>query len=166
MQRRTVVLVAAAVLAVAAVGWWVADRFFLPEDGTAVDQAMPEGAGPALLRGTFRDGDAVHHVAGTVTVHEGPDGAFLRFEGYEATDGPDVYLYLVKGSTEEVGADDLRVLVPGGEDGHATLRGAFNVPLPAGTDAGAYDGIVVWCDRFGVEFGNAPFEATHVAPPG
>jgi hypothetical protein len=46
--------------------------------------------------------------------------------------------------------------VPGGaEDGEATLRGNFNVPLPAGFDPAAYQGLAAWCERFDVLFGSA-----------
>lgn len=184
MQKSTVAVAVLVVASLAVAGWFVADAYFLPEESRRVDQPLPsmDTAGTdtmedgmedgameenasmspglrALARGVFRDGDSLHHVGGTVTLYEMDGAPFLRFEDYEATDGPDVYIYLVRGATDTVDADDVKVLVPEGKDGHATLRGNFNVPLPAGMDWTSYDGIVVWCDRFDVEFGSAALSA-------
>lgn len=172
MDRNRWILVGAVILVLGLAGYVVAEAWFLPEASTRVDRPLDEmegddmqdgatgGMAPeALANATFRDGDALHHVSGTVTLYHGADGDFLRFEDYEATDGPDVYFYVVKGATDTVDGDDVKVLVPEGTDGHATLRGNFNVPLPPGMDWSAYDGVVVWCDRFDVEFGSAAFDA-------
>lgn len=172
MQRNTLVVGVAVALAVVVVGYLVADAYFLPEASTRVDEPLPdammddhgmdemaEGMPHAVARGTFSGADALHSVSGAVALYEGEDGWFLRFEDYEATDGPDVYFYLVKG--DGAVEEGYRVLVPGGEEGRATLRGNFNVPLEGDAmDWSAYDGVVVWCDRFDVRFGSATLVAT------
>jgi hypothetical protein len=51
------------------------------------------------------------------------------------------------------------VLVPGGiGEGQATLRGNFSVPLPKAVDSEQHTRVVVWCQRFGVKFGEAALE--------
>jgi hypothetical protein len=70
-----------------------------------------------------------------------------------------VYFYLSPvaqpARTQDV-ESGLRLVVPGGdEDGEATVRGNFNVPLPAGFDPAAYQSLAAWCDRFDVLFGYA-----------
>lgn len=161
MKTRTILLAVVALAAVAGAGA-AAWLWFLPQSSTDVEEALPEAfvGARTLARGTFRGGDAVHHVEGSVRLLSGPEGAILRFENYSATSGPDVWVYLTRAETP-VGTDDveggLRLAVPGGEDGgHATLRGDFNVPLPAGTDVSEWRAVAVWCDRFNVLFGWAP----------
>ena len=77
----------------------------------------------------------------------------LRFRNYEATPGPDVFFYLAQmGDFDPDRA--LRLAVPGGAgEGQATLRGNFSVEVPSATPE--FSRIVVWCKRFGVQFGAA-----------
>lgn len=166
------VIVGLAVLAVAAViGSWAYATWFAPESSTVADQPLPDlgqptGTAPAedpgpLRSGTFQGADDFHFARGTVDLYLAADGSYvLRFEDYDAREGPDVYLYLTRtagaDSTAEVEGDGLRIRVPKGEgDGRATVRGTFNVPLPAGVDALAYGGITIWCDDFNHFFGHA-----------
>lgn len=152
--------------AVAAVGLYlVADAFFLPE-------ASSEGAGhtdfetedvEALKAGAFEGADSAHHVSGTVQVLRVADAHYLRFQDYEQTQGPDVYIYLTPAadpdSTSEVEGQGLRVLVEGGADGgESTVEGDFDQRLPEGFDPTRYQGVAVWCDQFNVLFGSATLQ--------
>lgn len=143
-------------LVLLAVGAAAAYPYLAPKASTQVDQAAMMGA-MSLAAGMWRDGEVGHHASGTVAIVEGPGGFSLRFEGYDATAGPDVYFFLTAKDQPRTTADvegGLRVLVPGGADGgEATLRGNFNVPLPADFDPAAYRGIAAWCDQFNVLFG-------------
>lgn len=118
----------------------------------------------ALRNGSFMGADDFHFARGSVALYQAANGTFLlRFEDYEARDGPDVYLYLTKAagdrSTEAVEGEGLRLRVPGGQaDGRATVRGSFNLFLPEGTDALAYGGVTIWCDQFNAFFGHAPLD--------
>lgn len=152
-RRPTLVLGAVAVLVVAGA---LAYPILAPKASTTLDQAAPASA-MSLAVGTFMDGAPGHPAKGTVRLLQSSDGPVLRFEGYEATAGPDVYFFLTEKAqprtTEDV-ESGFRVLVPGGAaDGQATLRGNFNVPLPAGFDAARYQGLAAWCDDFNVLFG-------------
>ncbi len=155
MDRR--ILIVAAVAAIAVGGWFAWD-FFGPKGTTRVNDDL-DRSDPSLVvlaSGAFTGADSVHRVSGQVTLYASSDGPFLRFEDYDATSGPDVYFYL---STDPAGDYDagqvMRVPVDrGAEDGQATLRGTFNVRLPAGAGTN-WSSIIVWCDDFDVKFGHA-----------
>lgn len=149
-------------------------QWFAPEPSTQAEDPLPDlgspdggrddaNGTPAPLRsGSFVGADDVHFARGTVQLFQAANGTFvLRFEDYDAREGPDVYLYLTReagdATTSKVEGDGLRVRVPGGEeDGRATVRGSFNVFLPDRTDALAYGGVTIWCDQFNHFFGHAP----------
>lgn len=149
-------LVAAGLVVAAGLGWW----FFAPKPSTSVDEAAPDGT--VLARGAFEGADGFHHAQGTVAWVRAPDGTHvLRFEGYDARAGPDVYFWLVpataKADVGDAEATGLEVRTPGGfMDGQATLRGNFNVPLPAGVEPSKFGGVVAWCNQYGVLFAFAP----------
>ncbi len=128
-------------------------------EGSMGEQEEGQPSATALKAGSFEGADRYHHVSGTVTLYRLEDGSpLLRFEDYDATAGPDVYVYLTPGDPEgsDVEAEGLRVLVPGGaEDGQATLRGNFNVPLPDHVDPDDWSGVAIWCEDFNVLFGGA-----------
>jgi hypothetical protein len=148
---RVVAIVCAAVGLAAAVLVYVV--YFAPQGTQRVDQASI-GEVVAVKRGTFAGADAVHEVSGDVVWHPGG----LRFSNYEATSGPDVFFYLSDGTAFEE-SKAVRVPVLGGHEGaQATLRGNFEVPLPAAADAGKHTQLVVWCKRFGVQFGSATLQ--------
>lgn len=146
-------------LVLVAIGAVVAERYFLPERAMRVSQAAPEGA-VALKQGTFEGaGDGAHHVSGRVQVLQADGAYYLRFEEYDQTQGPDVFVYLTQSadarSTSEV-ESGLRVLIEGGADGgESTKEGDFQQRLPDGFDPSRYDGVVIWCDQFNVLFGRA-----------
>ena len=176
MKRTTAIGLGA--LAVAAVaGAWAYTMWFAPESSTVANEPLPElrdgsqpspdaGREPVPLRsGTFHGADDFHFARGTVDLHQAENGSFiLRFEGYDAREGPDVYLYLTRNagddSASEVEGQGVRLRVPGGEgDGRATVRGSFNVFVPVGLDPLAYGGVAIWCDDFNHFFGHAALGA-------
>ena len=179
-MRRKKLLIAAAVAAVAALllGIFVYQGWFAPEPSTVANEPLPDlghadgqgatgpdatGAAPQpLRRGDFMGADDFHFARGNVSLYRAANGTFvLHFSGYDAREGPDVYLYLTRNAgdrtTEAVEGQGMRLRVPGGsDDGRATVRGSFNVYLPAGTDALGYGGVTIWCDQFNHFFGHAP----------
>jgi hypothetical protein len=150
------VLLVIGIAAAAGIAGVVFSEYFAPQPTRTVDEDVDTDA-PVSKRGTFRGADDVHHVSGTVSVHAG-EPAQLSFRNYQATSGPDVYFYLADdGEFEEANA--VRIPVPGGvKDGQATLRGNFSLPLPSGVDLATRTRLVVWCQRFGVRFGEARLE--------
>lgn len=84
------------------------------------------------------------------------DGAqtFLRFEEFATDNGPDLFVYLSKGtsadSPESAFDDDFVDL--------GMLKGNVgdqNYEIPADVDVSEYATVVVWCKRFAVAFGAA-----------
>lgn len=156
MGRRTVLKGVGAVVGVGVVGL-TANELFAPERSTAVVEAE-EPLGTPLKRGEFV-GKTNHRVSGTVTLYEDDEGFFLRFEEYEQTQGPDVFVYLTPAADPETTSEvraGVRVLIDGGADGgESTKEGTFTQRLSAALDPTGYMGVSIWCDRFSVPFGAA-----------
>jgi hypothetical protein len=156
-RRPTVWSVALVALLVGgALGWY----FFAPKGARHLDEPLPgdPAAYRALAAGEWRGADAFHHASGALRLLEGEDGGrLLRFEGYDARDGPAVYFYLVKeaGNATEESVEEQGVRLAA-----ANVRGTFNLVVPAGVDPAAYDAVVAWCDTFDVLFGVAALERT------
>ena len=153
-------IVAFVVIVLLAGGFVLAQTFFLPEKATKVDEAMPLSmdSTSVVKTGTF-SGKTGHHVSGTVKVIQMGNDYYLRFENYEQTQGPDVFVYVTPSpdpdSRSEIDAG-LRVLVDGGADGgESTKTGNFNQKLPPNFDPAMYEGVGIWCDNFSVPFGSA-----------
>ena len=155
----TRLVVVGVVVALVAVGGFLASDLFLPEQSTTVNEAPVPADATAVKSGTFSGADAAHDVSGTVTLYQDGDGYFLRFENYQQTQGPDVFVYLTPAENPETSADveaGTKVLVDGGADGgESTKEGTFTQRLPADFDPGRYDGVSIWCDDFSVPFGSA-----------
>ncbi|WP_458207051.1 DM13 domain-containing protein [Haladaptatus sp. NG-SE-30] len=161
MKRRSLLLVGLTVIGVLAVGYAVSG-YFLPEQSTIVDEpAASDGSAQVLKQGSF-SGKAGHQVSGTVSLHQDADGYYLRFENYQQTQGPDVYVYLTEASDPDTNAEiraGQKVLIDGGaEGGESTKEGTFTQRLPADLDPARYDGVAIWCDRFSTPFGSAPLD--------
>lgn len=129
-----------------------------PGEGEPAEAADEGSATPAgrttLARGTFLSLE--HQTQGRALVVQSADGRrFLRFEGFETSNGPDLLVYLSAkapaGSDDWFGYDrDFVDLGP--------LKGNIgnqNYEIPPGTDLGRYSTAVVWCRRFTVGFAAA-----------
>lgn len=93
-------------------------------------------------------------VDGDAHVYALPDGSrVLRFEDFESTNGPDLFVYLAAADEADGDPDlfddyvDLGVL-----KGNI---GAQNYDIPDDVDLDHYDTVVIWCLRFTVGFGAA-----------
>jgi hypothetical protein len=169
--RTTTVAVVLVAIAVAGFLWFRPDRLFTDDPvnealpgvsgggmEAAGDEGMdPEGAsGPDVLaRGRFISLE--HATRGQALVLETPDGRrFLRFEGFETSNGPDLVVYL--SAKQPAGPDDWH-----GYDGDfvdlGPLKGnvgSQNYMLPTNVELDRYSTAVVWCRRFTVGFAAAP----------
>lgn len=162
---------AAGLLAVAVVGflWFRPDRLITDDpvnealpgvggDGMGAGEAtVPAGAsGPDILeRGRFLSLE--HTTRGQALVLETADGRrFLRFEGFETSNGPDLVVYL--SAKEPAGPEDWH----GYDQDFVDLGplkgnvGDQNYEIPKGVDLDRYSTAVVWCRRFTVGFAAAP----------
>jgi len=100
------------------------------------------------LMGNFvGSGDGFHKAEGVAKVITPIDGkTFLRLENLEATNGPDLYVYL------STGKDVSDIVNLGRLKGNI---GNQNYEIPAGTDPAKYDTVLIWCKAFSTLFGSA-----------
>jgi hypothetical protein len=117
-----------------------------PPPSTVVPPSAPQIA--TEFAGTFVSRD--HPTSGSALVlGNGTGQRFLRFEGFETDNGPDLNVYLVNSAAG--GVDD--VIDLGDLKGNV---GDQNYEIPSGVDLTVYDTVVIWCVRFSSPFGEAP----------
>nr|WP_249420526.1 DM13 domain-containing protein [Rhabdothermincola salaria] len=113
-------------------------------------EAERTGAPVAVSFGEFTSLD--HPASGQAYLVVQPDGSrLLRIEDLDTDNGPDLRVVL---STAEVGSGSYDDLV---ELGH--LKGNIgnqNYEIPADLDLSSMRSVVIWCERFGSPFGEAP----------
>lgn len=120
-------------------------------DTEATTPAPTEPAGPVTVStGAFQA--HAHPTTGQALVVEVDGKTYVRFEGLETDNGPDLVVYLAKQApdAQAVGDDYLDLGVLKGNVGNQ------NYEVPAGVDLSEYSSVVIWCRRFAVSFGAAP----------
>jgi hypothetical protein len=135
------------------VAWYLGSPLFINQ---RVSEAPPlQSAANVSLRGMFGEIDAIHKGQGTVTIVESADGAaVMRFEDFQVTNGPDLYVYLSGHPAPRTSAELHQV------DAYevATLKGnvgAQNYTLPADLDLSRFKSVVIYCKRFTTVFSTA-----------
>lgn len=105
-----------------------------------------------LRAGNFMGVDFIHKGSGSASLIENPDGTrYLRFENFQVTNGPDLYVYLSNGPAP---TNDIKSL-----DSYVSLgrlkgnKGNQNYEIPAGTPD--YTTVVIWCRQFSALFSYA-----------
>jgi hypothetical protein len=94
--------------------------------------------------------DGIHNAEGKVKVLRLSDNTeFLRLEGFKATNGPDLYVYL---STDKQASDFVNLGRLKGNIGNQ------NYEIPEQTDLSKYNTVLIWCQAFSVLFGSADLE--------
>ncbi len=102
-----------------------------------------------LFAGNFKDADVVHKVAGLAQYIDRGSDRIVRFEeDFDATNGPDLYVWLVK-DLDTITQDYVDL---GRLKGN---KGAQNYVIPTDVDLSEYDTIIIWCKAFSVLFGSA-----------
>jgi len=120
-------------------------------------QAMEEdpSLGPVLIRsGNFSDQDFIHKGSGQAEIFELPDNTnLLRLENFAVTNGPDLFVYLVKHPNPSTSANVKADFVNLGKlKGN---KGNQNYIIPADIDPSEYGSVVIWCRAFSVLFSGA-----------
>ena len=154
VKKIALILVA---LIVIPVGIYTISPFFT---NTTIDEGLPSvtstgqniqsGTIPLILEGDFVGvDDGIHDASGDAKILEIEDKQYLRFEDFEATNGPDLHVYL---ATDEKATEfiDLGLL--------KANQGNQNYEIPEGTDLEKYDKVLVWCQMFSVLFGSAELQ--------
>jgi hypothetical protein len=148
--------------------WFAPQRLFLDRevaeaipsptvatDPSAVGEPPEEPSGvEELAAGEFRSLE--HETTGLARIVELEDGSrFVRLEGLDTSDGPDLRVYL----TEEPVSDDWGVWDDGEYVDLGELKGNVgdsNYEIPGDLDISGFRTVVIWCRRFTVGFGVAP----------
>lgn len=109
-----------------------------------------------LLSGNFVS--QAHETKGKVEIVKADGKTFLQFSDFHTSNGPDVRVYLFKGSTAE-GGDVLKrdYIDLGSIKGNI---GNQKYELPANFDAEQFRAVSIWCERFSVGFGAASLAPT------
>jgi hypothetical protein len=133
-----------------------------PQQSTEV---APSGADTTVATGKLHG--ILHKTSGTVNILSTADGGHvLRLENFRTSNGPDVRVYLVKGTN----ADNNDFIKAGGDNfvDLGALKGNIgdqNYTIPPNVNLDEYKSVSIWCRRFAVNFGAAPLEPTgQVAP--
>lgn len=99
----------------------------------------------AMFEGTFVDGEPGHHAKGRAVTLKNGDTTILRLEDLDATNGPDLYLFLAKPDGKT--SDGINLGKLKGNIGNQ------NYDLPPNTDLSVYSKVVIYCKQFSVDFG-------------
>ena len=168
-------MLAVVAVVVLGVGGWAAFEYFEVQklwQDDEVDDAAPVFSGPAptgsdtgqaptsvpvrvsepVASGTFRDRS--HPTEGRALVlSDGGPQRFLRLEGFETDNGPDLNVYLsAAGPDAPAGQLDDDYVDLGDLKGNV---GDQNYEIPEDVDLGRHRTVVIWCVRFSVAFGTA-----------
>ena len=154
----------------AAFAWWTISPLFLTttvvETTTAATvTVVPAAAAPTaaptavtatatgapvarlVARGELQRVDDAHRGTGPVVLFELEGKQIVRFENVAIQNGPDLHVYLGRGSGGAYdGAKDLYL------GALKATNGTFTYELPAGAKVEDYRSVVVWCRAFAVLF--------------
>lgn len=133
---------------VCGVAWWLLSPLFI--NVTVNDSLSPELAGttahssttsqPVNVRGPFPiNGTQSHPATGSVRVIKTSATTTIRFEAYNGTNGPDLFVYLAK----DLDANEFVNL--GRARGNV---GNINYVVPADIDISEYRYVMTWCRAF------------------
>jgi len=141
------------------IGFVAGNAFWYLASPLWIDRVVSEGLAETaesrvLATGQFRDADRAHKGTGQVEVIDTGAETVVRFTEFEVTNGPDLYVWLVKAgditSSDDVKASEWVEL--------GVLKGNIgdqNYALPEGVDISEYGSVTVWCRQFGVLFSAA-----------
>ncbi len=112
-------------------------------------EVKPESMMGAKLRQATLVGAAGHHASGTAALTKGEAGtSLLTFSGLDMDGVPDGRVYLAQHGDYAKGVEVGKLTV---------FQGAVTFMIPERTNIDDYDGVVIWCKKFGVEIGHGTF---------
>lgn len=132
--------------------WYLASPLWI--DREVSETLAMSDAHQVLAMGDFSDADRAHRGAGKVQLIDTGTEKLIRFTDFKVTNGPDLYVWLVKADGIE-DSDDVKVsewVNLGALKGNI---GDQNYALPADINVTDYKSVVVWCRQFGVLFAKA-----------
>ena len=115
-----------------------------------IDNDMEMKSEPVLFEvsGKFSDGDFFHRTSGSASIEYSTEtGGILNFDNkFSTVLGPDLFVYLATDKSANDFVNVGRLQSSSGEQSYI---------IPAEIDLKKYDNVLVWCESFGVLFGNA-----------
>lgn len=169
MKKGTKTVITVTALIIVAISWWLISPLFLNE---TVDEALPpttvetaveenqessetmeETPSQMDVAGVFMNGDKNYETSGKISSIETEDGTYLRFEDFETTNGPDLFVYLTKPGMET--SEGIRLGELKGNTGNQ------NYLVPADVDLSEYNTVVIWCRAFSTMFGTGELTASN-----
>jgi hypothetical protein len=137
----------------AALAWYLGSPLFLTT--TVVEKGAVATGGTVVARGDLQRIDDLHKGTGPVQIVELDGKRFLRFADVAIQNGPDLHVYLGRGTGGQY--DEARDLYLGSLK---ATNGTFTYELPASARLADYRSVVVWCRNFRVLFTWADLEAS------
>ncbi|MEK6899034.1 MAG: DM13 domain-containing protein [Nanoarchaeota archaeon] len=130
------------------IGWYFLSPLFIDDkvnENLPIDSNSPE-IFEEISSANFQDADSYHKTSGEVKIVQSENKKYLRFENFEATNGPDLKVYLSKDlqASEFISLGDLKGNI-----------GNQNYELPADFNQDDYPYVLIWCEQFSVLFGSA-----------
>ncbi len=115
----------------------------------------PTPSGPVTLSlGQFQNGERNYEATGTAILYQLPDDShLLRFEEFEATNGPDLRVMLVTNPNPTSSADKGEFIDLGALKGNV---GNQNYEIAADVDISQYQSVIIYCRAFSALFATAP----------
>lgn len=136
------------------IGGWLAfrpERLFINQTVNEVVPTTSSANTKLISEGSFES--YAHETKGTAFISEVEGKQILSLKDFTTSNGPDVHVYLVKGSkADQTSVNSAGFIDLGVIKGN---QGNQNYELPAGTDLKEYSSVAIWCKRFGVDFGGA-----------
>lgn len=136
-------------LVVASFGWWTISPLFI--SNTVNDTAPTELGTETTIRDTSHSivDTPAHPASGNIRIIATESQQTVRFENYDGTNGPDLFVYLAK----DLEANEFVSL--GRAKGNT---GNINYTVPPDVDLSEYRYVLTWCKAFGVLFDYAEID--------
>lgn len=116
-------------------------------------EGSPEMAGDVqtIFVGDFEDNVINNYnvVGDALVLNDGSEQRFLRLEGFNSPNGPDLKVYLRADNGDFVSLGDLQGNI-----------GDQNYEIPPDVDLTVFNSVDIWCERFSVGFGLANLTPT------
>jgi len=109
-----------------------------------MDEMASESGVALFSSGTF-EGLAGHNAEGTAKIIQVNDMTFLRFENFQVTNGPDLRVYITADGDVKNGIHLEKLKGSKGDQNYSLVD----------IDVQVYDTVVIYCQPFGVYFGQA-----------
>ena len=128
-------------------GYYLLSPLFVSVTVKEEAPAKSQSESIVLKMGNFVGADGFHQASGIAKMIRMADGSYvIRFEEFQATNGPDLYVYLASST------DASTFLNLGRLKGNI---GSQNYEVPAGTNPSSFRYVLIWCRAFSVLFGYA-----------